>query len=83
MPSAPLNDADLDQTVAFINVNAVASAVLCRAAIRFMSKRKKGSIINVASIGGVIPYFVNENYGATKSYLITLSRLINRKACKD
>ncbi|MFA9557773.1 SDR family NAD(P)-dependent oxidoreductase [Evansella sp. AB-rgal1] len=45
----------------------------------FMLKEGKGSIINVASVTGVLGREAQSNYGATKGAMMGLTRLLSRK----
>jgi hypothetical protein len=76
-------DSEINPILTLIHVNVVAPTLLCRSAICSMKQRKRGAIINVASLGGIVPYFVGEHYGASKSYVITLSKLLNNKNRKS
>lgn len=74
-----LANTDLDFLFATLDLNCAAVLALCKAALGGMLARKSGTIINVASVSGFVPTPVGANYGATKSYLIQLSRSLNRQ----
>lgn len=57
-----------------ITVNLAAPAVLCRAAVPLM--RKPGSIVNVASLAGMVPMPFQVTYGASKAGLRAFSRAL-------
>ncbi|MBM3633085.1 MAG: 3-oxoacyl-[acyl-carrier-protein] reductase [Alphaproteobacteria bacterium] len=57
-----------------LDVNLTSSFRLCRAAIKFMMKRRMGRIINIASIVGVTGNAGQANYVASKAGLIGLSK---------
>ncbi len=70
---------ELDFLVKMIDLNCTAVVVLCKAALPGMIARKEGAIINVASVSGLVQSLVGANYGATKSFLVHLSRSVNRQ----
>lgn len=72
MPGA-FADSDLKKTIAMIDVHVVASCWLCRTAVSGMIDRRKGSIVNVASLAGFRPGRGDITYGATKQLLIHFS----------
>ena len=57
-----------------ITVNLAAPVVLCRAAVPFL--RKPGSIVNVASLAGMVPMPFQVTYGASKAGLRAFSRAL-------
>ncbi len=57
-----------------IDVNLSGAFWCLREAARLMSKEKKGSIINIASIMAMRPGFGNANYAASKAGLIGLTK---------
>lgn len=57
-----------------IAVNLTATFKLCRSAIKSMSERRYGRIINVASIVGVTGNFGQANYCASKAGMIGMSK---------
>lgn len=69
-------EAQLDKTIAMIDVHVVASTRLAHVALPAMIARGRGSIINVASIGGFIPRPQDAVYCATKAYLIAFSQAL-------
>ncbi len=70
---------DLDFLIATLELNCAAVLALCKAALDGMLARQSGTIINVASVSGLVPSIVGANYGATKGFLINLSRSLNRQ----
>ena len=72
-------EAQLDKTIAMIDVHVIASTRLAHAALPAMIARGSGSIINVASIGGFIPRPQDAVYCATKAYLIAFSQALQRE----
>ncbi len=59
-----------------LNVHVTASVRLTRAALPGMLARRRGGVINVASIAGWFPLPGNVTYSATKRYLITFSQAL-------
>lgn len=57
-----------------INVNLTAAFRLCRAAVKSMSQRRYGRIINMSSIVGVMGNFGQANYCASKAGLIGMTK---------
>jgi short-subunit dehydrogenase len=57
-----------------ITVNLAAPVVLCRAAAPLI--RKPGSIVNVASLAGMVPMRLQVTYGASKAGLRSFSRAL-------
>src|SRR5207253_2554553 len=57
-----------------ITVNLAAPVVLCRAAVPLM--RQGGSIVNVASLAGMVPMRYQVTYGASKAGLRAFSRAL-------
>jgi short-subunit dehydrogenase len=50
---------------------------LCRAALPGMVARRRGALINVASVAAFTPMPGNANYAATKAYLLTFSKALH------
>jgi short-subunit dehydrogenase len=62
-------EADLATQQDMINVHVIASVRLTRAALPGMITRRRGAIINVSSIAGLLPIPGSATYSATKAYL--------------
>lgn len=62
--------------LSMVNVHVVAPVMLCRAALPVMVTRNQGSIINVASMAGLIP-IRNVLYFSTKAFLINFSEALH------
>ncbi len=56
-----------------IRVHNIVPARLIRAVLPFMLQHNRGSIINVSSLSALVNLPDNENYAATKAYLVTLT----------
>ena len=57
-----------------INVNIAAMTLMTKMILPRMEAKKKGAIINVASVAGLAPQPLNSMYSATKAYVDFLSR---------
>ena len=66
-----------DSLEAMIMVHNVAPVRFIRAALPRMLQRDKGDIINVSSLGAYINMVTLENYGATKTYLISFTESLH------
>ena len=71
-----LKDDDWD---AVMNANLRGAFATCRAASRFMMKRRWGRIINVASVVGLIGNKGQANYAASKAGLIGMTKSIAKE----
>ncbi|RME93784.1 MAG: SDR family NAD(P)-dependent oxidoreductase, partial [Candidatus Hydrogenedentota bacterium] len=70
---AKFKNEDRDQISAMVDTNVRALTRLSHAAVQSMQKRSGGSIIQVASIAGMIPTPFSAVYGASKAYVIQLA----------
>jgi NAD(P)-dependent dehydrogenase (short-subunit alcohol dehydrogenase family) len=70
---APLEQADPADFAAMLAVNLVAPIALVRAALGALRERR-GSVVNVTSVGGVLPMPNRSLYGATKAALNSITR---------
>ena len=66
-----------DSLEAMIMAHNVAPVRFIRAALPRMLERNKGDIINVSSIGAYFNMVTMENYGATKTYLISFTESLH------
>jgi short-subunit dehydrogenase len=69
--------ADLAGQQAMVNVHMIAPMRLMRAALPAMLERRRGGIINVASLAAFMSLPGNANYCATKAYLMRFSRAVH------
>lgn len=71
----PFNEVDAKITQNMINVHILATTLLTRAALPYMIKRNKGTIINVSSLAAYL-YTSKSNiiYNSTKRYVLHFSR---------
>jgi short-subunit dehydrogenase len=70
----PLAEADADQLVAMIALNVTALTRLTVAAVKAMSPRGSGTIVNVASGLAFLVQPANAAYGGTKAYVVNFTR---------
>ncbi|MCS6773104.1 MAG: SDR family oxidoreductase [Anaerolineae bacterium] len=69
-------DLPLAEQMAMNQVHITASVQLTRAALPGFLRRRRGAVINVASISGWTPMVGNVVYGASKRYLINFSQAL-------
>ena len=73
---------DLEKEIDLINTNITAVQILTKLYLKDMVKRNNGNVLNVASIAGMEPGPLMATYYASKSYVIRLSRAINKELRK-
>lgn len=74
----PIQDTDVTQQLALIQVNLTALTHLTMLVLPQMLQRGSGRILNVASTGGFAPAPFNAIYSATKAYVLSFSEAIAR-----
>lgn len=62
-----------------LDVNLTTAFVLSKLVVKFMSKKKRGSIINMASIVGITGNLGQANYSASKAGLIALTKTMSKE----
>ncbi|MCK5737612.1 SDR family oxidoreductase [bacterium] len=72
-PLLEISESDWDQTV---DLNLKACLFTAKAVIPQMLRQKSGQIINMASVGGLIPYQHHLPYGVSKAGLIMLTKTL-------
>jgi short-subunit dehydrogenase len=77
--SAPLLDSNIEQMANLITLNVSALTRLVYAAVPGFVARANGTIINIASIVALAPELLNGVYGASKAYVLTLSRSLHHE----
>ena len=76
-------ETDLDKEISMINTNIEAVHILTKLYLKEMRKNNYGRILNVASIAGFMPGPLMATYYATKNYVVSLTRAINKELKKD
>ena len=67
----------LDRLLDMIRLHVLATVELCHAVLPGMIARGRGRIVNVASIGALLPRTGDATYCATKAYLLMFSRILH------
>jgi uncharacterized protein len=75
----PFLDADIDRLAQMVELNVTALVRLSYAVLPAFLKRGSGSIINVASVVGIVPEILNGVYGGTKAFVIAFSRSLHKE----
>ena len=74
---------DLNKEISMIDTNVKATHILSKLYLTEMKKKNKGHILNVASIAGFMSGPLMATYYATKNYVVSLSKAINKELKKD
>jgi NAD(P)-dependent dehydrogenase (short-subunit alcohol dehydrogenase family) len=76
---APL--AELDESVwdKILDVNLKGPFLLCQRVVPLMARDRRGSIINVSSVGGIDPFPLLGAYGVSKAGLIAFTKALARE----
>ncbi len=72
----PFLDTDAAMLRRILEVNLVGSFVVAREAARRMRERRRGSIVNIASVSGIRGNAGRAAYGASKGGVVTLTRVM-------
>jgi uncharacterized protein len=75
----PLLDSDAEKMTDMINLNVVALMRLTYALAPGLVKRGGGTIINIASIAGLVPEILNGVYGGTKAFVLAFSQSLHKE----
>lgn len=78
--AGPSEKIDVKNDEKLLYLNMTAPTILCKLFLRDMYKRRKGSILNVASTAAFQPGPYNATYFASKSYIYSYSRAIRYEA---
>jgi short-subunit dehydrogenase len=76
------HETDLDRELEMINVNCAAPVHLTKRVLPWMIERKRGFIVNVASLSAFTPGPVMAMYFATKAFLLSFSEALWEE-CRD
>lgn len=74
---------NLETEIKMINTNIMAVHILTKLYLKEMIKIDKGHILNVASIAGFMPGPLMATYYASKNYVVSLTRAINKEIKKS
>lgn len=77
------SELDLEKELSMINTNVTAVHVLSKLYLQEMKKKNSGRILNVASIAGFMVGPLMATYYATKNYVVSLSRAMNKELKKE
>lgn len=77
------DELDLEKELNMIDTNVVAVHILTKLYLQEMKKKNSGHILNVASIAGFMIGPLMSTYYATKNYVVSFSRAINKELKKD
>ena len=77
------HETDLDKEISMIDTNIKAMHILSKLYLIEMKKRNNGHILNVASIAGFMSGPLMATYYATKNYVVSLSKAINKELKKE
>ena len=77
--SAPLLDSNIEEMAGLITLNVGALTRLVYAAVPGFVARGKGTIINIASIVAIAPELLNGVFGASKAFVLALSRSLQHE----
>ena len=82
--AAPAEDMDLAQWQRVIDINQTGVFLSCQAEARAMLPRREGSIVNIASMSGVIVNrgLLQAHYNASKAAVIHLSKSLAMEWCR-
>ncbi len=72
-------DASIDQTQTMLALNVVALTQLSHTAAQVFRSRNAGTIVNVASVLGLVNEQANGAYNATKAFVLSLTRNMQRE----
>lgn len=81
--SGPLDTQDEAALRALVDLNVQALTALCRHVLPDMRRRRRGAIVNLASMGGMIPGPNQAAYYASKAYVISLSEALASEVAGD
>lgn len=76
------NETDLNKEISMIDTNIKATHILTKLYLTEMKKKNSGHILNVASIAGFMSGPLMATYYATKNYVVSLSKAINKELQK-
>lgn len=78
-----IKDTEYDEYLKTIDTNIASVFISSQKAIEYMEKNAGGSIINISSVGGLIPDISQIAYGTSKAAIIYLTKLIATQCARD
>lgn len=81
--SGPFAAAPPAQIAALVDLNVRALTLLCRRVLPGMRSRRRGGILNMASLGGYTPGPWQAAYYASKAYVVSLSEALASEVAAD
>jgi short-subunit dehydrogenase len=76
---ASLLDSDINRLDQMISLNVTALVRMTYAVVPGFVRRGGGSIINIASVVGIVPELLNGVYGGTKAFVIAFTRSLHKE----
>lgn len=70
------SNTDIDVFLDTVNINLKSVFMASQQAVKYMAKQGGGSIINISSVGGVVPDISQVSYGTSKAAINYLTKLI-------
>jgi uncharacterized protein len=74
---APFQDLDAGRELLEVRTNVEAVVALCAAYVRPMVERRRGAVLNVASIAGCQPLPRQATYGASKAFVLNFTETLH------
>ena len=81
--NVPFTKMKVEQYTSIINTNLFGTFHMCHLVIPYMVKAKKGCVINISSIGGLMGVAGQVDYCASKSGIIGMTRALAVEFAKD
>ena len=82
-PNVPFTKMSVDQYTKVIGVNLFGTFHMCHLVVPHMAKAKKGCVINISSIGGLMGFAGQADYCASKSGVIGMTRALALEFAKE
>lgn len=71
-----IESTSIDDFLNYVDINVASVFISSQTAIKYMKENGGGSIINISSIGGIVPDISQIAYGTSKAAIIHLSKMI-------
>ena len=81
--NVPFTEMKKEQYMSIINTNLLGTFHMCHLVVPYMVKAKKGCVINMSSIGGLMGVAGQVDYCASKSGIIGMTRALAVEFAKD